>query len=257
VPGITDESILFIADLHLDPQRYASYQLALQYLHDARQAQALYILGDLFEYWLGDDIGLDLYRPVIDALNQVSNAGCSITVMHGNRDFLLSNEFASACGLQLITADELLIDLDGQHTLIMHGDTLCSDDIAYQQFRSQVRSNEWQTQFLAMNKSERIERATAMRESSKAASVHKSQTIMDINDQLAAERMRMHNCHTLIHGHTHRPAVHAMSSGASVNDSSAQTTQSGSRYVVGDWHDSYAQVVHYNDGELQLLRYST
>lgn len=235
---------LFIADLHLDPESQGSMQLALEFLQDARGVSSLYILGDLFEYWIGDDVGIGIYQPVISALRQLSDRGCQVIVMHGNRDFLLGQQFALASGASVISDDELLIQLDGSNVLLMHGDTLCIDDIEYQQFRKTVRSQQWQGEFLALSVTERIAKATALRTTSRSASQLKHQSIMDVNQQQVHDRLQANRCKMMVHGHTHRPDVH--------QTSSDQIT----RYVVGDWHADHAKVLRYEHGEFQLSDYT-
>ena len=160
--------------------------------------------------------------------------------MLGNRDFLLGDAFADATGTHLVRDDELLIDLHGEPVLLMHGDTLCIDDREYQQFRTQVRDRDTQAAFLAKSIDERIAHAGHLRDQSRAHSAQKIPEIMDVNTQEVQSRLAMHNCHTLIHGHTHRPADH-------VNLPSGNR-----RLVVGDWHATQAQYVLYNDKQLAL-----
>jgi UDP-2,3-diacylglucosamine hydrolase len=227
-------SHFFIADLHLDPIRRGTTRLALRFLQLAHGKQHVYILGDLFEYWLGDDVGLSLYEPVVDSLKQLARSGCGITVMLGNRDFLLDEAFASTAGVQLISSDEHVIDLDGTRVLLMHGDTLCTDDVDYQRFRKNVRESRWRKQFLAKTADERREHAEALRAASHDASVSKPVEIMDVNTATAATRLNETDCHVLIHGHTHRPAIHE----------DADTARR--RLVLGDWHVDYARYVQWD-----------
>ncbi|MFK7854989.1 MAG: UDP-2,3-diacylglucosamine diphosphatase [Granulosicoccus sp.] len=229
---------LFIADLHLDPKSQRTIDLALRFLQQARGASELYILGDLFEYWLGDDIGLSLYKPFINELRDLTASGCVTTVMHGNRDFLLGDQFAEQTGTTLVKDDELLIHLNALPVLLMHGDTLCTDDTDYQAFRAQVRDSQWQQTFLNLSASERDQMATKFREASGEASAAKSATIMDVNQDQVSQRLAHYQCTTLIHGHTHRPAHHA--------------TDSLDRWVVGDWHPDHARYLRFDGQQLSL-----
>ena len=232
---------LFIADLHLDPASKRTMDLALRFIQEAQGASHLYILGDLFEYWLGDDGGIKLYTPVIQALRKLANSGCAITVMHGNRDFLLGEQFAKESGATLIRDDELIIHLNNEPVLLMHGDTLCTDDTDYQRFRTMVRNPQWQSEFLGLSIEERTQQARQMRTSSKDASAGKRSCIMDVNTDMMNDRMRIHDCQTLIHGHTHRPAVHELGSAR--------------RWVVGDWHPDNACYVRFDGEQLELLEF--
>lgn len=203
----------------------------------------MYILGDLFEYWLGDDAGLPLYEPFIQALAALEPQGCNVTVMLGNRDFLLGEEFASAAQVTLIKDDELTVSLGGSNALLMHGDTLCTDDTEYQAFRAQVRSAEWQNDFKSQSVEARIAQAKAMRAASSEASSKKQTAIMDVNATAVSTRINQSQCPALIHGHTHRPAIH------NVTECNAR------RYVVGDWHADHAQFVQWTPDGLELLEF--
>jgi UDP-2,3-diacylglucosamine hydrolase len=236
-------SHLFIADLHLDPENRRTTVLAMQFLQQAHGKQHLYILGDLFEYWLGDDVGLPLYSDVLGEFRQLHDSGCGITVMLGNRDFLLGEAFAESAGASLVRDDELVITLGDAPVLLMHGDTLCTDDVDYQRFRRNLREPRWQQQFLAKSVDERRDHAEALRAASHDASVTKSALIMDVNSDTVNQRMQASGCHTLIHGHTHRPAVHTS---ATANDT---------RLVVGDWHADHAQYVQWDGREFSLKTY--
>lgn len=229
---------LFIADLHLDPERSGSYELALRFLDQASNAQSLFILGDLFEYWIGDDAGLTLYEPVIRALENLSRTGCSLTVLLGNRDFLLGRAFADATGARLVSADEQLITLDTAPILLMHGDTLCTDDTDYQAFRKLVRDPLWQQSFLSLSVEQRQCKALELRNKSKMAGTTKSAEIMDVNEAEVQARLTANACATIIHGHTHRPYLHS--------------SASSRRFVVGDWHSDHAQYVLFDGKQLTL-----
>lgn len=229
--GEVGDNTYFIADLHLDPAHPQAYALALGFLQQVRGARALYILGDLFEYWVGDDSGITLYQDVMAALAMLSASGCHLFVMLGNRDFLLGEEFAQAAGAQLIREDELLVTIDAEPVLLMHGDTLCVDDTDYQTFRQQVRDRQWQQAFLNKPVQERIDYANQLRERSRTFSATKTSEVMDVNIEEVRSRLAAHRCRTLIHGHTHKPYVHL------------DETPHSQRLVVGDWHPAHAQFV--------------
>ena len=220
---------LFISDLHLCPTRPAINTLFTRFLQDiAPQAEALYILGDFFEYWAGDD---DLANPfhltITSALAQLAARGTRIYLMHGNRDFLLSDAFMRAAQATWLP-DPTPIDLYGVPTLLMHGDTLCTDDVAYQEFRSMVRSAEWQRNFLAQPLAERKAQIDALRKRSTVEKSHKTEAIMDVNPEAVANVLRTHGYPRLIHGHTHRPVRH-------VHPVDAQSCE---RWVLPDWYAS-------------------
>lgn len=227
-------------------------------MEEARSSSCLYVLGDLFEFWLGDDVGLRNHETFIKTLKVLTDSGCTLTVMHGNRDFLLGEEFARATGANLVTADELTISLAGEPALLMHGDTLCTDDTDYQAFRSSVRDPGWQSRFLDQSIAEREKQARHLRVSSQQASQHKSATIMDVNAKQVQRRLAENDCRVMIHGHTHRPAVHqpavpgSSTSPDSVESENLRTTR---RYVVGDWHPDHAQYVRFDGSKLELCVY--
>ena len=200
---------LFVSDLHLCPSRPNINALFTRFLREiAVQAQALYVLGDLFEYWAGDDDISDPFHQEIAAqFHDLAASGVALYVQHGNRDFLIGAGFLRASAMTLLP-DPSLIDLYGTPTLLMHGDTLCSDDIDYQRFRSQVRQAEWQRNFLATPLAARKAQIAALRQQSQHEKSHKSAQIMDTNALTVAAALREHGYPRLIHGHTHRPAMH-------------------------------------------------
>ncbi len=236
---------LFISDLHLDPQRPASTALFRRFLSEFTQgAQALYILGDLLEYWLGDDDDPGTLQPSLEQLAALADAGCALYLMHGNRDFLIGSEFARRCGARLVE-DPMRIELDGVATLLTHGDTLCTDDVPYQRFRAQVRAPDWRSNFLAQPLAERRRQAQQLRERSRAAVSHKPAQIMDVNAGAVLEAMGRHAVRRLIHGHTHRPGVHRL----------PLAQGEGQRLVLGDWyhHGSYLRCA---EGRCQLMAFA-
>lgn len=217
---------LFISDLHLSGERPETIRLFLDFLgNEARQADRLYILGDLFEAWLGDDVILPEYQPVIEALKALNDSGTEVLVMHGNRDFLLGEGFEQMSGCRLID-DPHRIELNGSPTLLMHGDLLCTDDHAYQALRQQLRDPEWIAQFLQKSPQERIAFARELRERSRKETGAKSETIMDVNNDSVAKYLQHYDVARLIHGHTHRPDSHTHS----INGNTA------TRHVLPDWH---------------------
>ncbi len=219
---------LFIADLHLDPARPQITTLFEHYLSgdEVRRADALYILGDLVEAWIGDDDDAELPARIAVATRAVRDAGVPVYFMVGNRDFLLGPAFAERAGLSLLD-DGAVHDIHGRRTLLMHGDVLCTDDIAYQAVRRQVRTPEWQAQILAMPLQARRAFAAKAREDSRAHTGSSMESIMDVNDGAVAEAMRKAGVTRLIHGHTHRPAIHAFE----LDGDPAE------RIVLGDWYE--------------------
>ena len=218
-------TVLFISDLHLNSEQPAVTTLFLNFLStQAVHAQQLYILGDLFEIWLGDDAVDEEQARIVTALSAVSNRGVDIAIMHGNRDFLIGKNFAEQTGCRLIV-DPYELELAGQHTLLMHGDTLCTDDIAYQAFRARVRDMAFRKEFLSLTVAQRIEQARQYREMSQSEVQSKTADIMDVNDQAVMATMSQHRVSRLIHGHTHRPAIHDLT----IDNGPAQ------RIVLGDW----------------------
>ena len=230
---------LFISDLHLSAERSAIIDLFRRFLRErAPRSDALYILGDLFEYWIGDDaIAHTGYVPVVSGLRALTDAGVPVFVMHGNRDFLLGRDFEVASGAQLLP-DPTVIDLYGESVLLMHGDTLCTDDVAYQKFRVMVRDPDWTGRFLARSLAEREGIVRGLRETSKAAMATKDAEIMDVNQRTVDSAMREHRIQHLIHGHTHRPAQHEFQ----LNGTRARRT------VLGDWYDQGSVLVCSADG---------
>ena len=218
---------LFISDLHLDPERPDVTELFLEFLATrARDADAVYILGDLFEAWIGDDDASPLNLEVIQGIRACVDAGTPLLVMHGNRDFLLGEQFAGQSGCTLLQ-DPACIDLYGTPTLLMHGDLLCTDDTEYMAFREMVRDSDWQAELLAKPLAVRREMAAEMRRQSREKTAGKPESIMDVNPGAVREAMTQHGVVQLIHGHTHRPAVHML-------DIAGQAAR---RYVLGDWYD--------------------
>jgi UDP-2,3-diacylglucosamine hydrolase len=235
---------LFISDLHIDAARPAINAQFLQFLEtEAKSAEALYILGDLFESWIGDDAPDSAQSAAIRGLLTLTDSGVPCFVMHGNRDFLLSRQFCDASGAQLLP-DPLIITLYGEPVLVMHGDALCTDDRAYQRLRATVRDADWQRQFLALSIDSRQALAGAARAGSQAHTAAMEHAITDVNADSVAMAFRAAGTSTLLHGHTHRPAIHALE----------VDRRPCTRIVLGDWYDQGSVLRWDHDGpELQSL----
>lgn len=217
---------LFVSDLHLSPERPGLHAVFLDFLRGpAAQAEALYILGDLFEYWAGDDDDDPFNAGVLAALRARAAGGTKILVMHGNRDFLFGERFAGDSGATLIP-DPTVVDLYGTPTLLMHGDTLCTDDVDYQRFRAQVRDPRYQQQFLSQPLANRKQFIAGLRDTSAKEKSLKSMEIMDVAPAAVEAALCEHGYPRLIHGHTHRPARHEH-----VVDG-----HRCERWVLGDWY---------------------
>lgn len=226
-------STLFISDLHLSGERENITELFIQFLDQrASVADALYILGDLFEVWPGDDMIQPDYQQSISKMKQLSDNGIPLYVMQGNRDFLMAEQFAAVSGATLIE-DPTVIDLYGTQTLLMHGDTLCSDDVDYQKFRKMVRDPLWKADFFAKPNEERLAMTSKYRKISKTETARKTMEIMDVNQQTVEQAMLKENIQQLIHGHTHRPAIHNFT----VNNKEMK------RIVLGDWFEQGSVLV--------------
>ena len=219
---------LFISDLHLDPSRPQITALFEDYLasDEVRHADALYILGDLVEAWIGDDDDAELPQRIATATSAVRDAGVPVYFMVGNRDFLIGEAFAERAGMTVLD-DGTVHEIEGQPTLLMHGDVLCTDDVAYQRVRRQVRSPEWQAHVLSMPLEARRALATQARQDSRAHTGSTMESIMDVNAGAVAEAMREAGVTRLVHGHTHRPALHSLM----VDGNAAE------RIVLGDWYE--------------------
>ena len=238
-------SALFISDLHLAEERPAANERFIEFLeHRARGAQALYILGDFFEYWIGDD---DLEEPfnavMAGMLRGLSRHGVPVYMMHGNRDFLIGERFCAAAGAVLLP-DPSVIDAGGERTLLMHGDTLCTDDLEYQAWRSTARSVRWQGDFLATPRAERRAMILGLREKSKEVTQAKPAEIMDVSEPAVAAALQAHGVRRLVHGHTHRPGRHAL----------ALPGGAAERWVLPDWYGpgGYLEI---GTGDPRLVRF--
>ena len=217
---------LFVSDIHLDATRPRIIDLFNRFLvKRACYADALYILGDLFEYWIGDDAAYPEYQATFTALKKISERQAPVFFLHGNRDFLVAKKFSQLTGARLLP-EEHRAQVYGQNILLMHGDTLCTDDIAYQKFRQKAHNKLLQWIVLHLPLSLRQSLAARLRETSRQATADKSAEIMDVNQMAVAQAMQRHGVTTLIHGHTHRPAIHEFE----LNRMRCQ------RAVLGDWY---------------------
>jgi UDP-2,3-diacylglucosamine hydrolase len=219
---------LLVSDLHLTPQRPAMLAAFTRLLRtQARRARDFYILGDLFDYWVGDDDLTDpLHAEIAAELAALAACGCRVFFMPGNRDFLVGQQFARSARLEILP-DPSVVDLLGTRTLLLHGDTLCLDDTDYQAFRAQVRSSAWQAQFLARPLEERRRIALGLRADSESSQKLKSAEIMDVAPRAVEQAFRDSGCSRMIHGHTHRPGRHEHRIDARACE----------RWVLGDWYE--------------------
>ena len=229
-------SVLFISDLHLDTARPAVIRAFAEFLALHSHCDALYILGDLFEAWIGDDDDSALAEQVKGLLQKFTTAGPELFIMQGNRDFLLGHDFCDAVGATLLP-DPSVIDLFGEPTLLMHGDSLCTLDQDYQQLRTTIRNPQWQAQLLGQDRDQRRTLARQLRGMSKEANSNKAQDIMDVTPAEVDKVMQTFGVRQLIHGHTHRPAQH--------------TGTAGTRWVLGDW-DTTGWLIESSPGNMQL-----
>jgi UDP-2,3-diacylglucosamine hydrolase len=238
--------ILFISDLHLSPKTPGATRIFLEFLGGrARAAEQIFILGDLFEAWSGDDCIDDTTEPfnaeIVNALHALTASGVELSLIHGNRDFLLGDQFAARSGARLL-ADPYVLSLPAWQFVLSHGDSLCTDDHDYQAFRLQVRDPAWRSTFLAKPLPERKAIANALRQQSESSKRGKAQSLMDINPGATEDFLREHGYATFIHGHTHRPATHDhIVDGIHVE-----------RWVMADWHETHGECLCW-DGE-QLTR---
>jgi UDP-2,3-diacylglucosamine hydrolase len=232
---------LFISDLHLDAGEPETIRRFLRFVDsDARDARALYVLGDLFEAWVGDDDDDARVAPVLAALAGLTRAGVPCSLMHGNRDFLIGAKFCEATGCRLL-GDYERIDLYGEPLLLTHGDLLCTDDTRYQALRATLRKPQWQREFLGKPLAERRKIAAELRELSVTEIAAKSYEIMDVNQATVERTMREHGVSLLLHGHTHRPAIHRF----------ALDGAPAARIVLGAWHER-ASIVRWDESGYRL-----
>ena len=233
---------LFISDLHLEPGRPEVTLAFVRFLEtQATQAEALYILGDLFEAWIGDDFENEFTETIKGAIKAVSSRGVATYFMHGNRDFLIGALFCEQTGCQLLE-DPTLIELAGKKALLMHGDTLCTRDLDYQKLRQMVRNPQWQADALSKPIPERLAMAQSLRDMSQEKTSEKSYEIMDVTPEEVVRVMAEQQLDLLIHGHTHRPAVHELE----------VEGRPATRIVLGDWYTRGWALEFTADGSFQL-----
>ncbi|MBV8658996.1 MAG: UDP-2,3-diacylglucosamine diphosphatase [Burkholderiales bacterium] len=235
--------LLFASDVHLSVSDPATVEAFVRFVKDiAPQSEALYILGDLFEYWVGDDDEDPLSQEIAAVLAALADQGVHVYLMHGNRDFLIGERFAHAASAQLLT-DPYMISAFGQPILLSHGDALCTDDVAYQQFRHMVRTPAWQQAFLARPLADRRAEVARIRAMSEAAKQVKSMDIMDVNQDAVTALLEGWDGANLVHGHTHRPAKH-------------HHTVAGSeriRWVLPDWYAGRGGYLKIDENGPELL----
>ena len=237
-------AMLFISDLHLDADRPDIGAQFLAFLEtEARAAEALYILGDLFESWIGDDDPNPHYAVMKAAIRALVDASVPVFFMHGNRDFMIGRQFAEEAGVTLLD-DPTPLELYGEHVLLSHGDALCTDDLEYQQVRRMTRDPEWQAMMRAKPLAERLAFAEHARAASRAHQASASEDIMDVNADAVVQSFLEHEMDILLHGHTHRPAVHRIE----------LPDRRVTRIVLGDWYEHGSVVFWDKEGpRLQVL----
>ena len=232
----------FISDLHLERIESPITNIFTAFLDDLNQNDSLYILGDLFESWIGDDNVSELSQYISDRLLMLSERDISVAIMHGNRDFLIGEDFCKASSIKLIN-DPRIIEIDTKKIMLTHGDELCTDDKEYQAFRSVVRNPLWQKDFLNFPISKREKIAGEAKDASKDSKESKAMEIMDVNTDAVLKAFNDHDIEIMIHGHTHRPNIHKVS-----NEGKNLT-----RYVLGDWSKNSAIILKWNEAEVELM----
>ena len=250
-PDLSNLPTLLISDLHLQDSRPDLTRALMGFLDEYRgRCSQLFILGDLFEAWIGDDDPSALADEVALALADFASTGAKIALMHGNRDFLLGEAYAARCGARLMGEAEVITS-GSRPILLMHGDSLCTDDIGYQEFRSLVRQPTWQAEFLGQPLEARHAFAAQARAQSREATSSKANEIMDVNQLAVQQALVKQGVCDLVHGHTHRPSVHEFA----FEGLPDRGEQKATRTVLGDWETSawFAQI---NAGEISLLKYN-
>jgi UDP-2,3-diacylglucosamine hydrolase len=232
---------LFISDLHLEAARPEIGEQFLDFLDDeAADAEALYILGDFFEYWVGDDDPDEYYASIKRSLRAFTDAGVPVYFMHGNRDFMIGEDFAAETGVTILP-DPCPVELYGKSVLLSHGDAMCTDDVEYQQTRAMTRNPEWQAMMRAKPLDERIAIAKQARAQSQERNKTLAESIVDVNPDAVKRAISEHGVEILLHGHTHRPGIHSIE----VEDRIAK------RVVLGDWYDQ-GSVLRWDEDGLDL-----
>jgi UDP-2,3-diacylglucosamine hydrolase len=233
---------LFISDLHLHAGDAETIARFTAFMHgDARSARTVYILGDLFEAWIGDDDDDPRYAPITEAIRALTRSGVGCAIMHGNRDFLIGERFCAYTGCRPL-GDFERIELFGQRALLTHGDLLCTDDTRYLQLRSELRDPAWQREFLGKSLAERRQIASDLRQLSATEIAMKSSDIMDVNQGAVEHTLREHGVDLLIHGHTHRPGIHRFA---------LDEERTATRVVLGAWYEQ-ATIARWDERGLRL-----
>ena len=228
-PAVPDSPVILISDLHLQESRPDITRAFVDFVAAVPAGcRRFFILGDLFELWIGDDAESALADEVATSLQSLAARGVKIHLMHGNRDFLIGDDYAARCGGELIS-EPFELEVDGAHWLLLHGDALCIDDTGYMEFRRMVRNPAWQHKFLSQPLAERQAWADRAREQSQVATAGKPAEIMDVNHGAVLDLIRDSGRHRILHGHTHRPAVHELPEAGPRPDEPAL------RVVLGDW----------------------
>ena len=231
----------FISDLHLSEKHPELTQAFFKFLEESKEACThLFILGDLFETWIGDDDDLPLHNEIKQALLSFTTNGPKTFFMHGNRDFLVGKSFATETGITILP-DPYTLEINDQKVILSHGDFLCTDDEEYINFRNQVREQNWQSNFLSKSLDERKQIAANLRTDSKEATSKKADSITDVNEQSVLNFVNQHEPDLFIHGHTHRPNIH--------------NAGSSKRIVLGDW-GNHGWVLNINDQDFELEKFS-
>ena len=232
-------SIFFISDLHLEQNKPHLTKAFENFINSkVNSRDELFILGDFFEQWVGDDNEDSFIKSIKNILKAKTERGLKIHFMHGNRDFLIGDKFCEEVGVKLLD-DPFIINLNGKKVMLMHGDSLCTDDKAYQDFRNLVRNKDWQEDFLSKDLIERKEVAKNLREISSLENKSKDEAIMDVNQNEVLKVIRNYSIDVLIHGHTHRPCIH---------------DENGvPRMVLGDWGD-FLWFIESSKGNLNLIK---
>ena len=234
-------SIAFVSDLHLEPIENKRVKVFFQFLNNAvNKYEELYILGDFFEYWIGDDDTQSVNKLIMQRLKAASDNGLKIYFIHGNRDFLIGSEFESETGVKILE-DQHTFNIGEKKIMISHGDAFCVDDVEYQEMKREIRSDSWKKDFLTKSISERVDFANNLRTKSSERNSNKPENIMDVNDNYVLEVVRREKIDILIHGHTHRPAVHKLEN-------------SSIRAVLGSWEEE-GWVADYIEGNIKLTSF--
>ena len=234
---------LFVSDLHLEAERPDIGEQFIEFLKtDASEAEALYILGDLFEAWVGDDDPNAHYFKIKRALRKLTDGGIPVYFLHGNRDFMIGKGFANETGVKILP-DPYRVDMYGQKALLSHGDALCTDDVQYQRVRVMTRNPDWQASMLAKPLKERLRIAAEARRQSLEQTLNLNMNIMDVNQDAVKKALIEHRVDILLHGHTHRPAVHDVNEDQGLN---------ATRIVLGDWYEQ-GSVVRWDEGGPRLV----